>query len=637
MDGYTSEKDIFVKNEYKFNFMRFLILNLLLLVTLTVSAQTITDGLLLHYSLDNGQAIDASPNGIHGIVTGAESTADRFGLGASALDFEVGDIVEIPADSRLQIQWPFSFSYWTKYGGDNFNSTIFRSDFVENNYTGIAIGMGLSGQLYASTGKGRGTTGADNRNTLGTVDPLDVAVGEWVHVAIVYESPNEGHIYINGCEVPTNMATSNAPQDIVYTGATGRLAEHDSNTLPEYENRFLKGSIDEFYFWERSITEEEIATLFDRFKVPVVDIGSLESCDAVIVEVTDSLQNVVWSDGQMGNAVSFQDSGTYMMTATYSCYEVVDTFDVAVTTSNGVDLGADRSVCADSLILDVAGDYTSINWSTGETTPAIIVEQSGIYAVTTEDECGISTDEVAIELLSSPRIRLASTYQFCENEPLTISVGSDFDEVMWSTGSTGPSLTLTAAGNYQVSATAGDCPSQDYSFEVLVNPSYEENAAMELCPGESIDVHGQIIAAPGQYEINLSTVNGCDSIIYLEVSDYGCDNCDPSGRGFMRANISVLKSGSNAFDVEVKIMEHRYSYSGVSTTEAERVIQAFVKEYRVMNEGEQPTYLHKDIAAIKSDHRQVNAPKLYRFQDEVDEILRSLRTQDVNTRISISK
>lgn len=89
-------------------------------------------------------------------------------------------------------------------------------------------------------------------------------------------------------------------------------------------DRFLDGRLDEFYFWNRAITESEVQRLYDDFYTPAVRIMDTQSCEEVSVSVTDSLTDVVWSTVDIGSTLSVDESGTY------DCYEVRDTFAASI-------------------------------------------------------------------------------------------------------------------------------------------------------------------------------------------------------------------------------------------------------------------------------------------------------------------
>ena len=61
-----------------------------------------------------------------------------------------------------------------------------------------------------------------------------------------------------------------------------------------------------------------------------------------------------------------------------------------------------------------------------------------------------------------------------------------------------------------------------YSLHAYICPQYEHRDTLEMCANETLDWHGRQYAnlPPGQYsdELNLYTVNGCDSVYRLELS-----------------------------------------------------------------------------------------------------------------------
>ena len=55
------------------------------------------------------------------------------------------------------------------------------------------------------------------------------------------------------------------------------------------------------------------------------------------------------------------------------------------------------------------------------------------------------------------------------------------------------------------------------TLTLTVNPVYSENRVVNICPGTAYDFYGQRISVAGNYEKHFETVNGCDSVVYLQV------------------------------------------------------------------------------------------------------------------------
>ena len=77
--------------------------------------------------------------------------------------------------------------------------------------------------------------------------------------------------------------------------------------------------------------------------------------------------------------------------------------------------------------------------------------------------------------------------------------------------------TFTQAGTYERTLqTINGCDST-VTLTLTVNPVYSENRVVNICPGTAYDFYGQRISVAGNYEKHFETVNGCDSVVYLQV------------------------------------------------------------------------------------------------------------------------
>jgi uncharacterized protein (TIGR02145 family) len=107
------------------------------------------------------------------------------------------------------------------------------------------------------------------------------------------------------------------------------------------ESLFFRGDFDDFGFWNRALTEEEILALYNS--------------DPSISGCTDS------------TACNFDSEAT---SDDGSCvYPPI------------IELGGDLISCDEAVVIEAEDGFTSYTWSTGETTPAIEVSESGIISV----------------------------------------------------------------------------------------------------------------------------------------------------------------------------------------------------------------------------------------------------------------
>ena len=76
-----------------------------------VHADTLSDGLVAYYPFD-GNADDASANGLHGVVHGATPAANRFGSPDSAYWFDgINDYISVEDSDLLDVN-EFTASVW---------------------------------------------------------------------------------------------------------------------------------------------------------------------------------------------------------------------------------------------------------------------------------------------------------------------------------------------------------------------------------------------------------------------------------------------------------------------------------------------------------------------------------------------
>lgn len=110
----------------------------------------------------------------------------------------------------------------------------------------------------------------------------------------------------------------------------------------------------------------------------------------------------------------------------------------------------------DSVIMLAPNGYTAYSWSHGPSTQQVTVLSSGNYSVLgfNASGCAAMSDQVQIEVIeeSAPLITYTGNLDLCDGDSQTLSATTDLPFV-WSTSSTSPSITITQAGDYWVTAT----------------------------------------------------------------------------------------------------------------------------------------------------------------------------------------
>lgn len=219
-----------------------------------VFSQITEEGLLLHYKFDNNFE-DASENGYEGVNYGVTFTEDRFGNENAAASFDgVENYIEWPNLSELKPQLPVSFSFWIKYdtmeADDNY---LFNTSFEEDVSSGVYFNTQFSTDKYAvNFGDGSNDFTSNTRRTYVSNKVIDDET--WHHVAVIVSSATDMKIYID-CRDQQGIYLGSGG-NIVYSDAPGSLGRGDRNTSapPSY----FKGSLDDFYYWDRQLSDEEI-------------------------------------------------------------------------------------------------------------------------------------------------------------------------------------------------------------------------------------------------------------------------------------------------------------------------------------------------------------------------------------------
>ena len=216
----------------------------------------------------------------------------------------------------------------------------------------------------------------------------------------------------------------------------------------------------------------------------------------------------------------------------------------------GVDLGEDVYLCGtESIEIDATtiGGATYL-WNTGDTTPILTVDTPGIYSVqvTTESGC-FSEDEIEVFLAPNPEITSSNAVldTQCEPSELLLSATGTEGNFTWFNPAgelvgegemiSLPQLTNEDSGNYEVVLTNEFSCTDEDTLAVNIYPNYLFEELVQPCPGDVFEVPqtGELVYQSDSIEVNLTTVNGCDSIYFYDVQFYSCG--DEACTGFPNA------------------------------------------------------------------------------------------------------
>lgn len=137
-----------------------------------------------------------------------------------------------------------------------------------------------------------------------------------------------------------------------------------------------------------------------------------------------------------------------------------------------VDTIPDVTICpGDSTQLTLPDGFTSYSWSPDyhlsdptSNAPWASPDVTTTYVATITDMCGSEIyDTVTVYVVSPELVDLPDSLALCEGQSYTFNAYTPGAIYLWSNGSTGPTLTITAAGTYWVTVTSGACTDTDSS------------------------------------------------------------------------------------------------------------------------------------------------------------------------------
>jgi hypothetical protein len=212
----------------------------------------------------------------------------------------------------------------------------------------------------------------------------------------------------------------------------------------------------------------------------------------------------LWSTGEIGDEIFVDGHGTYHVTATSKAGCVAEaSFSVYAGDNLIVNIIGERIMCeGESITLstdrasDIEGEYTYL-WSTGETSPEIIVSTPGKYSVTVYHSGGCTgTGEIMVEIATNPIVKLSheGTFNLCVGDEMEIWVIDPIAEnnYFWHDEIADLTRKITQTGVYKIYVVNEfDCK-DSAEVEIIFHEKpifdiiYDNN--LIFCKGDSVNV-----------------------------------------------------------------------------------------------------------------------------------------------------
>ncbi|MEI6407745.1 MAG: gliding motility-associated C-terminal domain-containing protein [Bacteroidota bacterium] len=279
---------------------------------------------------------------------------------------------------------------------------------------------------------------------------------------------------------------------------------------------------------------------------PLVPVASVCPNSTVTLTISNPPFDIYnWNTGSNGISTTVSIPGPYTVTVTApnGCTGST-TVNVTPLPAPSVNISQLTYTCNGQISLDAGSGFSSYSWSTSAGTPGITVNTAGNYTVTVTNVQGCTgTDDFQVSIPTPPNVNISGNATFCASASLSLNATPGFTSYAWTGGSSGPSLTVSTAGTYTVTATdAFGCTDTDTkTVSSLPNPTPIVPGA-SLCPGASVSLtvsnapfnaynwsdgttnSSTTASGPGQFTVTVTAANGCTGSVTAVVSPLPAPN-----------------------------------------------------------------------------------------------------------------
>ena len=235
--------------------------------------------------------------------------------------------------------------------------------------------------------------------------------------------------------------------------------------------------------------------VYIEFSPLSVELGSNQiSCSSIALNAGSGYATYWWNTGATTASIIAPTTGLYSVTVTNAegC-TASDAVSLLINTPT-FSLGSDITTCQSSVALSAPSGMAAYAWSSGQTTPDIIVNGSGTYSVTVTNADGCTaSDAIVVAINNTTNINLGNDITACQNATLVAPAG--FASYSWSNGQTTAAITAATSGTYSVTVTtAAGCTASDAVGVTIAN-----NASVNLGSDYLVCTPTTLIAAPSGF------------------------------------------------------------------------------------------------------------------------------------------
>jgi gliding motility-associated-like protein len=190
-----------------------------------------------------------------------------------------------------------------------------------------------------------------------------------------------------------------------------------------------------------------------------------------------------WSDGSTGGRIEVSEAGTYWVDMVYgvNC-ALSDT--VLIQFEDRLTLTEERSLCPNQVFM----------WYNQE------ISASGEYEFVLSGLGGGCDTVIILSVIDADRIHRSIEWDICPGESVEIY-----------------GVVYSEEGRYEALLQGMEGCDTLVSIQINWRSAIESHANISLCPGEQEEIGGEILSAPGTYEILIRSLSSCDTLLYVQV------------------------------------------------------------------------------------------------------------------------
>jgi len=364
---------------------------------------------------------------------------------------------------------------------------------------------------------------------------------------------------INGCTDSFSIEIISFPSPQFEISGPSEFCQGEGTTLAVPDN-FAE------YLWSNNETSNEIfIATAGLYQITVTDLNGCSNTDSILVEelllpdpqilgipsicfgeettleLDQAYASYIWSTGETSNQITVNETGLYRVTVTAinGCVNHTD-FNLTVNNLPIINFTGSTTFCTGFSTNISIQDFPIINWSIGDTSSSININEEGIYTVLVEDINGCQA-EASITITEDEELQpvISGEPGFCSGGSTILNAGEGFNTYLWSNGEISSSILADSPGEYSVTVSDADGCSGNSSITVVEYPNPEP------------EISGDSLVCFGENTI-LSLIMGYESYSWSNGSNEAAITVNQSGM----YSVTVLDSkgceGEDSFDFVIK-------------------------------------------------------------------------------------